>query len=390
MAYAVRWIGTLRACRRTIASRQLARPLARRPAFRPIGSRHCDGWKVRHGKSTSPGGAWGPRGGGLRFVAGRRATDDRDRHRAAGGGPVEQRVGRFPAGAAQGAGRKPRHRPEWRDRRDLRLRQRAARPAGDAATRFQAASISKTINALAVLKLAEANEFRLDDPVNQRLKSWKLPDNALTAATPVTIRMLLNHTGGTTVSWFRRLPARCAAADVDRHSERHAARQFAADPGRWPPGKSFHYSGGGSTVLQQMVIDVTLGKYPKPSCTIRVRPAGNARQQLRAAAAAPNFASCAFGYGDDGTPLAGRLHGVSGTRGRRALDHAHDLALMVIGIIQSRAGRPGAFLPRNAWPREMLTPALGGAASAPSSMPRACSGTTAAISAFARFMSAIR
>jgi CubicO group peptidase (beta-lactamase class C family) len=54
-------------------------------------------------------------------------------------------------------------------------------------TRFQAASISKTFNALAVLKLVEASEFRLDDPVNQRLQSWKLPDNALIAATPITI-----------------------------------------------------------------------------------------------------------------------------------------------------------------------------------------------------------
>jgi Beta-lactamase len=69
-------------------------------------------------------------------------------------------------------------------------------------TRFQAASISKTFNALAVLKLVEASEFRLDDPVNQRLQSWKLPDNALTAATPVTIRMLLNHTGGTNTPGF--------------------------------------------------------------------------------------------------------------------------------------------------------------------------------------------
>ena len=75
-------------------------------------------------------------------------------------------------------------------------------------TRFQAASISKTFNALAVLKLVEASEFRLDDPVNQRLQSWKLPDNALTAATPVTIRMLLNHTGGTNTPVAGGLPFR--------------------------------------------------------------------------------------------------------------------------------------------------------------------------------------
>jgi CubicO group peptidase (beta-lactamase class C family) len=69
-------------------------------------------------------------------------------------------------------------------------------------TRFQAASISKTFSALAVLKLVEASEFRLDDPVNQQLQSWKLPDNALIAATPVIIRMLLNHTGGTNTPGF--------------------------------------------------------------------------------------------------------------------------------------------------------------------------------------------
>ncbi len=39
----------------------------------------------------------------------------------------------------------------------------------------------------------------------------------------------------------------------------------------------------------------------------------------------------------------------------------HDLALMVIGILQSHAGRPGAFLPA-ARAREMLTPAIDGAA----------------------------
>jgi len=71
-----------------------------------------------------------------------------------------------------------------------------------AATRFQAASISKTINALAIVKLLALGRVGLDDPVNNHLISWKLPDNALTEKTVVTIRMLLSHTGGTTVPGF--------------------------------------------------------------------------------------------------------------------------------------------------------------------------------------------
>ena len=42
---------------------------------------------------------------------------------------------------------------------------------------FQAASISKPVTALAVLRLVEARTLDLDRPVNQRLRSWRVPDN---------------------------------------------------------------------------------------------------------------------------------------------------------------------------------------------------------------------
>src|SRR5262249_54159642 len=71
----------------------------------------------------------------------------------------------------------------------------ADRPVA-ASTRFQAASISKTINALAIMKLMALGRIELNDPVNKHLVSWKLPDNALTEKTTVTVGMLLIHTGG--------------------------------------------------------------------------------------------------------------------------------------------------------------------------------------------------
>src|SRR6266851_1520826 len=63
-------------------------------------------------------------------------------------------------------------------------------------TLFSAASISKTVTALAVLRLAQEGKIDLDASVNSYLKEWKIPDNQFTAQRPVTTRELLNHTSG--------------------------------------------------------------------------------------------------------------------------------------------------------------------------------------------------
>ena len=44
-------------------------------------------------------------------------------------------------------------------------------------TLFGAASISKPVTAVGVLKLVEAGKINLDVDVNQYLKRWKIPDN---------------------------------------------------------------------------------------------------------------------------------------------------------------------------------------------------------------------
>ena len=46
-------------------------------------------------------------------------------------------------------------------------------------TLFQAASISKPVNAMAVLRIAEQKKLSLDAPINSLLKSWKLPGHRM-------------------------------------------------------------------------------------------------------------------------------------------------------------------------------------------------------------------
>jgi CubicO group peptidase (beta-lactamase class C family) len=69
-------------------------------------------------------------------------------------------------------------------------------------TRLQAASISKAVSAVAALRLVEAGLLTLDVDINSQLRSWQMPPGAQTADKPVTLRRVLSHSAGLTVSGF--------------------------------------------------------------------------------------------------------------------------------------------------------------------------------------------
>ena len=70
------------------------------------------------------------------------------------------------------------------------------------ATLFQAGSISKPVSALGALRLVEQGKLALDEDVNTRLVTWKVPENEFTKEKKVTLRGLLSHTAGLTVHGF--------------------------------------------------------------------------------------------------------------------------------------------------------------------------------------------
>src|SRR5437868_839827 len=61
-------------------------------------------------------------------------------------------------------------------------------------TIFSAASMSKPLTAMAVLRLVQEGKIDLDVDLNIYLKSWKIPANEYTKHHPVTVRELLSHT----------------------------------------------------------------------------------------------------------------------------------------------------------------------------------------------------
>ena len=67
---------------------------------------------------------------------------------------------------------------EWA--RGYGVREAGGNDAVTTETLFQAASISKPVTAMAVLRLVQEGILNLDDNVNNQLVSWKVPDNRFT------------------------------------------------------------------------------------------------------------------------------------------------------------------------------------------------------------------
>ncbi len=125
----------------------------------------------------------------------------------------------------------------------------------DEHTLFQAGSISKPLAALAALKLWEEGKVDLDADVNQYMKGWKVPSNKYTGAEKVTLRRLLTHTAGTTVHGFPGYAQDEAfPTDIEVLKGKGNTDKITVDT---IPGSRWRYSGGGYTIMEKVVEDVS-------------------------------------------------------------------------------------------------------------------------------------
>ncbi len=123
-------------------------------------------------------------------------------------------------------------------------------------TMLSAGSISKMVMAAAALRMVQDGKLKLDEPINNYLQSWKLKDNDFTKKTPVTLRMLLSHTGGTSQSAYWGFPAdqKELPSIVDILSGKPNAGSRGIGVIKEPK-TGFQYSGGGSLIAQMAMMD---------------------------------------------------------------------------------------------------------------------------------------
>ncbi len=124
-------------------------------------------------------------------------------------------------------------------------------------TMFSAGSISKFLMAVTALKMVENGQIELEKPVNNYLTSWKITENDFTKKTPITIRMLLSHSAGTSQSsYFGFTPTHPLPSIVEILSGAKISETRPVVVNS-EPNKEFRYSGGGSIVAQLALMDVS-------------------------------------------------------------------------------------------------------------------------------------
>jgi CubicO group peptidase (beta-lactamase class C family) len=127
----------------------------------------------------------------------------------------------------------------------------------DVQTVFSVGSISKLVNAALILRLVAEKKIDLDIDVNTYLKSWKIPENSFSKVNKVTLRSILSHTSGFSQHGFDDyLPGDKLPTALETLNGIEPAKN---DPVRlvFSPSQEMRYSGGGITVSQVIVEDIT-------------------------------------------------------------------------------------------------------------------------------------
>ena len=226
-------------------------------------------------------------------------------------------------------------------------------------TLFQAGSISKPVSALGALHLVEAGTLSLDADVNTTLTSWKVPDNQFTSTEKVTLRRLLSHNAGLTVHGFPGYDVSARVPTVVQVLDGAPPANTAPIRVDTTPGAIWRYSGGGFTVMQQMVIDVTGQPFAKFLQKTVLEPAGMTNSSFEQPLPNDLAARTAAGYYADGSPVRGRWHVYPEIAAAGLWTTPTDLAKWAIEVQETLAGHGhGVISPAMA--RQFVTEQKGG------------------------------
>ena len=175
-------------------------------------------------------------------------------------------------------------------------------------TLFQAGSISKSLNAMGVLKLAQDKKLDLYTDINTYLSSWKFPYDSVSKGKKITIANLLSHTAGLSLHGFPgykrgdTIPTLPEILDGKHPANTEPVRS------QFEPGLRFQYSGGGTTISQLIVQDVTHEPYDVYMWNNVLKPLGMTMSSYTQPPSKEKEKFLATAYRADGKEVEGKYH----------------------------------------------------------------------------------
>jgi CubicO group peptidase (beta-lactamase class C family) len=227
------------------------------------------------------------------------------------------------------------------------------------ATLYQAASLSKFVAAIGAMRLVEKGTLKLDEDVNDRLTSWKVPNNAFDATHKPTLRSLLSMTGGIGVPGFlgyevgATLPTLTQILDGTPPANSPPVTVIAV------PGSAYRYSGGGYEIAEALMQDATGKPFPRLMRELVLDPMGMTDSSFDQPPDAALAAKAASGHFGDGKELPGRWHLFPEHAAAGLWSTPTDLAKLLVQLAHTWQGFSSIFLHRQTL-QEILTPQNGG------------------------------
>ena len=221
-------------------------------------------------------------------------------------------------------------------------------------TRFQAASISKSVAATAALHSVEEGKIDLDRNVNEYLKSWKVPDNDFTREQKATLRRILSHSAGFTVHGFpgyeagKPVPTLVQVLNGEKPANTEAIRVDTV------PGTKWRYAGGGYMVMQQMLIDVLGQPFAETMQQAVLSKFGMTESAYSQPLRDDWQPFAATAYWAKGEPVLGKYHTYPELAAAGLWTTPGDLARFAIGIQDALAGKSHPVISKN-MAEQMLT-----------------------------------
>ena len=221
-------------------------------------------------------------------------------------------------------------------------------------TLFQAGSISKPVAATGMMVLVQNGKLSLDEDVNVKLKTWSVPENEFTKNQKVTLRRLASHSAGLTVHGFpgydvdEKIPTLKQILDGEKPANTEPVRVD------FVPGSDERYSGGGITIEQLLMMDVSGKPFPALLSESVLEKIGMTDSSYEQPLPANRAAFTAGGDNGNGTPVHAKWHVYPEMAAAGLWTTPTDLAKFVVEIALSERGKSNKVLSQ-ASVHEMLT-----------------------------------
>ena len=226
----------------------------------------------------------------------------------------------------------------------------------DTETMFQAASISKPVAAMAVLRAVQDGLFTLDDDINDILESWTLDGGGFTNDRPVTPRSLTSHTSGLGDAFgFPGYDPSAPLPTVVQIIEGNELSNVGALFMERAPMTFQEYSGGGVVLMQQALSDARGRAFADIMRDDVLMPIGMANSSYQQPIAAERDRNAARAHNGEGASRGAKWHVYPEMAAAGLWTTPTDLARFAIEVQKSAIGESNRVLSRTTV-QAMLSP----------------------------------